>query len=63
MDSLPNDGPNVEFGPDAIAFLDGQRLHVKAEIIATASWLYGDPGVDGETKFLMPGPRTIGGVR
>lgn len=60
MASPSNDDQNVRFLRDAQVFLERQPVEVQAEIIALASWLYGDPGVDGERKFLVIGPRQFG---
>ncbi len=60
MASGSDDAPNIRFLKDALEFLDGKPVQVQAEIFAIASWLYGFPGVDGETKFLVVGPRVFG---
>lgn len=60
MASPTNDGPNVRFLRDAQAFLESKSVAVQGELIALASWLFGDPGVDGERKFLVMGPRQFG---
>jgi len=60
MDSPADDAPNVTFLEDALAFLEGKPIHVQSEVIAIASWLFASPAVDGESKFLMPGPRLFG---
>ena len=55
MDS-PDDAPNVRFYRRALQFLDRQTSEIQAEVIALATWLWFNPDVNGETKFLVPTP-------
>ncbi len=48
--------PNVRFYRPATRFLDAQSFEVQAEIIALAAWLWFNPAVNGETKFLVATP-------
>jgi len=61
MDSLGDD-PNVAFLKPAQSFLDIQPILAQAELISIATWLFGDPAVDGDTKdYMIVG--WLGGVR
>lgn len=55
MDSR-DDTPNVRFYRPATRFLDAQPLDIQGEVIALAAWLWFNPDVNGETKFLVATP-------
>src|SRR5712692_9018856 len=55
MASSP-DEPNVRFRAEAQTFLDSQDITTQAEVIALASWLYGEPYIDGERKTMQRFP-------
>ena len=60
MDSPADDSPNIAFLQDALTFLTGKSIQVQSDVFAIASWIFASPGVDGESKFLVPGPRLFG---
>ena len=60
MDSPADDGPNITFLPGALPFLRGKSIQVQSDVFAIASWIFASPGVDGDSKFLIPGPRLFG---